>query len=116
MSLSFLRAPVKKAVFSPAIARAPLRTQFRAAQAIRRYSVETSSGSGSTPPPPKSNTALFIGLGAVVAAAGGYYVFSSDSDAVKVWRTGCKGKSKLCAIEGGLPKVIAELGDNTDNN
>ncbi|ESK84513.1 cytochrome c peroxidase [Moniliophthora roreri MCA 2997] len=116
MSLSFLRAPIKRAVFSPAIARAPLRTQFRAAQAIRRYSAETSSGSGSTPPPPKSNTALFIGLGAIVAAAGGYYVFSSDSDAVKYGVQAAKVKANFVPTKEDYQKVYNRITELLDNN
>jgi len=42
------------------------------------------------PPPPKSNTGLIITLALATAAAGGYWVYTSDSDAARTAKTAGK--------------------------
>ncbi|KAL0566210.1 heme peroxidase [Marasmius crinis-equi] len=111
MSLSFLRAPIRKAAFSPSLARSSL---FRAS-AIRRYSTENP---GSTPPPKSSNTALFAGLG--VAALGGitYYLVSGSSDPVKTGVQAAKVKANFVPSKEDYQKVynrIAEIMDEADD-
>jgi cytochrome c peroxidase len=67
-SFSALRAPIRKAAFSPQFIKA---SQLRAS--CRRFT---------TPPPPpkaKSNTGLYLALGAVLGSGGAAYYFLSDS-------------------------------------
>ena len=68
MSFNVLRASVRRApVFARPFPKAqPFRPSFR-------------HNSSTSTPPPKSNLPLIAGLGAVVLAAGGYYVYTSDS-------------------------------------
>jgi cytochrome c peroxidase len=73
-SFSVLRAPIRKAAFSPKFVKS---SQLRAS--CRRFTT-------SPPPPgaPKSNTSLYVGLGAVVAAGGAAYYFLSDTNSAKI--------------------------------
>ncbi|KAF5357298.1 hypothetical protein D9758_005875 [Tetrapyrgos nigripes] len=114
MSFAFLRTPLRRAVVQRSLPRAELRNQFRSS-AIRRYT--TAESSSNPPPPPKSNTALFVGIGAVVAAGGvAYYVFS-DSDTVKSGTQIAKVKANFVPTKDDYQKVynrISELLDADD--
>ena len=68
MSFNVLRAPVRRAAVlsRPFPMVRPFRPSFR-------YNSSTST------PPPKSNLPFIAGLGVVILAAGGYYVYTSDS-------------------------------------
>lgn len=84
MSFNVLRAPVRRA--------AVLAKPFPKAQPFRgsfRHNSSTST------PPPKSNFPLIAGLGAVVLAAGGYYVYTSDSDSAKGAKSALKSGAQV---------------------
>ncbi|KAJ8076343.1 heme peroxidase [Marasmius tenuissimus] len=112
MSLSFLRAPVKKAAFPRSLARSSaLRNQFNRTSAIRRYSTENA---GSTPPPKSSNTALFAGLGVAALGGAAYYLMSGSSDPVKTGVQAAKVKANFVPSKEDYQKVynrIAEIMD-----
>ncbi|KAF8639573.1 hypothetical protein AX17_001475 [Amanita inopinata Kibby_2008] len=79
MSFSLLRTPIRRAVVYATTPRAAFRSSYR------RFS---------TPPPgpkPKSNTALYTGIGAVVALGAYAFYFYSDS-----------GKETATAIKSGV--------------
>jgi cytochrome c peroxidase len=67
MSLSVLRAPIRRAVLA-----APF-PKTRPYAPFRRYS---------TPPQGKSNFGLFAGLGIAALGGVGYYLYSTNTDAV----------------------------------
>ncbi|KAK1222048.1 heme peroxidase [Marasmius sp. AFHP31] len=112
MSLSFLRAPVKKAAFPRSLTRSSaLRNQFNRTSAIRRYSTENA---GSTPPPKSSNTALFAGLGVAALGGAAYYLMSGSSDPVKTGVQAAKVKANFVPSKEDYQKVynrIAEIMD-----
>lgn len=61
-----------------------------------------------TPPAPKSNTNLFIGVGAFTAAAVGYYLYNSSSDTAREASTAAKS-----AVQTG--KVAAKFTPTKDD-
>jgi cytochrome c peroxidase len=100
MSFALLRAPLRKAVFTVPIPKAQLRTSFR------RFS---------TAPPPeapkKSNTGLFIGIGAAVAVGGfAFYYFGSGEEAGTAIKSGvqiAKVKVNFVPSQADYQKVSA---------
>jgi hypothetical protein len=68
-----LRVPARRAALR-ATATTPPRTLSLRAGGFRRFSTESPK-----PAPKSSNTALYVGLGVLVAAAGSYLFFSADS-------------------------------------
>jgi cytochrome c peroxidase len=106
MSFALLRAPLRKAAFSVSIPKAQLRTSFR---------------KFSTPPPSpkKSNTLLYLGIGA--AAVGGfayYYLGISAEDASTAIKSGvqvAKAATKFVPTEAEYQKVGAHQTHTTSN-
>ncbi|TDL15306.1 heme peroxidase [Rickenella mellea] len=109
MSLSVLRAPLRRAFFS-ATPRAPVRTTFR---------------KFSTPPttPKSSNTLLYTSLGAAVAIGAGLYVYNSSSATAKEAATTIKSvtqvvksKTKFTPTKEDYQKVYNRIADLLDEN
>ncbi|KAJ3814778.1 heme peroxidase [Lentinula lateritia] len=104
MSFSLFRASVRKVATSGSLPRAQLRNQLRIS--IRKFS---------TPPPeapaPKSNTTLYVGIGAVVAAAGAaFYSFSdSGTNAVKSGVQVAKVKTNFVPTKEDYQKVYNKI-------
>ncbi|KAF8624625.1 hypothetical protein AX15_005779 [Amanita polypyramis BW_CC] len=121
MSLSLLRAPVRRAFVSTATPRAAVRTSYR------RFT----SGAPPPPPPPpqpKSNTGLFAGLGAAALAAGAYYIYFSESGAnvstaaksgVQAARVAAKftpAKKDYQKVYNRIAEIIDDAGDYDDGS
>ncbi|KAF8828697.1 hypothetical protein HHX47_DHR3000049 [Lentinula edodes] len=104
MSFSLFRASVRKVATAGSLPRAQLRNQLRIS--IRKFS---------TPPPeapaPKSNTTLYVGIGAVVAAAGAaFYSFSdSGTNAVKSGVQVAKVKTNFVPTKEDYQKVYNKI-------
>ncbi|THU96780.1 heme peroxidase [Dendrothele bispora CBS 962.96] len=109
MSSVFFRTSLRRAAAPRSFPRV---TPFRSS--ILRYSTESTSGTP-PPPPPKSNTALFVGLGAVVAAGGvAYYAFSDDGTAVKSGLQAAKVKANFVPSKDDYQKVYNRVADLLD--
>lgn len=81
--LAALRAPARRAAFAGA-PRASVRTSTRTA--FRKYST--------APEGKSSNTLLYAGLGGVVLAGTGYYIYASSSDTAKEAGTAVKSAAQ----------------------
>ncbi|KAF9264113.1 heme peroxidase [Marasmius fiardii PR-910] len=116
MSLSFLRAPIKKAAFSPSLARSSaLRTTLRAS-AARRYTTENAgSSSGSTPPPKSNTTVIFAGLGVVAIGAAAYYFLVDSGDLVKSGVQAAKVKANFVPSKEDYQKVYNRVAEIIDD-
>ncbi|KAG6865480.1 hypothetical protein C0991_002192 [Blastosporella zonata] len=106
MSFALLRNPVRRAAVAGI--RATPRANFRAS--FRHNSTAAPK------PAPKSNIGLFLGLGAAVAAAGGYFIYTNQdvATAVKSEAQAAKVKANFVPTKEDYQKVynrIAELLD-----
>ncbi|KAF9073649.1 heme peroxidase [Rhodocollybia butyracea] len=112
MSFSLLRGTIRRNVATGSLPRAQLRNQLRIS--ARRFS---------TPPPeapaPKSNTPLYVGIGAVVAAGVAFYAFSdSGNTAIKSGVQAAKVKANFVPTKDDYQKVynrIADIIDQAEN-
>ena len=87
MSFAAFRAPLRRQVFSGSFRRAELRTS-----SFRKYSTEA-------PPAAKSNTGLYVGLGAVVVGGGlAYYLYTSSSETSKTTSTALKSAAQSTKV------------------
>ncbi|KAG1863817.1 heme peroxidase [Suillus subluteus] len=87
MSFAAIRAPLRRQALSASFKRAELRTS-----SFRKYSTEA-------PPAAKSNTGLYVGLGAVVLGGGvAYYLYGSSSETGKVTSTALKSAAQSAKV------------------
>jgi cytochrome c peroxidase len=87
MSFAAIRAPLRRQALSASFKRAELRTS-----SFRKYSTEV-------PPAAKSNTGLYVGLGAVVLGGGvAYYLYDSSSETAKVTSTTLKSATQSAKV------------------
>lgn len=87
MSFAAIRAPLRRQALSTSFKRAELRTS-----SFRKYSTEA-------PPAAKSNTGLYVGLGAVVFGGGiAYYLYNSSSETAKATSTGLKSAAQSAKV------------------
>lgn len=91
---------------SASVLRNPLRTALRRSAARPAQFRQTFNRQFSTPPPPpapaaKSNTALYLTLGAVAAGGLGYY-FLSDSSAAKEAGTSVKSGVQAAKVKANF--------------
>ncbi|KAF5383440.1 hypothetical protein D9757_006083 [Collybiopsis confluens] len=110
MSFSLLRAPIRRAALPKSFPRTQLANQIRISS--RRFS---------TPPPeagpaPKSNTILYVGIGAVFVAAGVAYFTLSDSGstAVKSGVQAAKVKANFVPTKEDYQKVYNRIAKKLD--
>ncbi|KAG7098390.1 hypothetical protein E1B28_000348 [Marasmius oreades] len=124
MPLSFLRAPIRKAVIRPSLARSSALKPAARAFAIRRYSTENAGfSSGSSPPPKSSNTALFAGLAVIGVGGAAYYFLSDSGDAVKSGVQAAKvmanfvpSKEDYQKVYNCITEIIDDAGDYDDGS
>jgi cytochrome c peroxidase len=87
MSFAAFRASLRRQALSASFKRAELRTS-----SFRKYSTEA-------PPAAKSNTGLYVGLGAVVLGGGvAYYLYDSSSDTAKATSTALKSAAQSAKV------------------
>ncbi|KAG1806117.1 cytochrome C peroxidase [Suillus subaureus] len=87
MSFTAIRAPLRRQALSASFKRAQLRTS-----SFRKYSTEV-------PPATKSNTGLYVGLGAIVLGGGvAYYFYGSSSETAKVASTALKSAAQSAKV------------------
>lgn len=87
MSFAAIRAPLRRQAWSASFKRPQLRTS-----SFRKYSTEA-------PPAAKSNTGLYVGLGAVVLGGGvAYYLYDSSSETAKVTSSALKSAAQSAKV------------------
>ncbi|KAG1790070.1 heme peroxidase [Suillus plorans] len=87
MSFAAIRAPLRRQALSASFKRPQLRTS-----SFRKYSTEA-------PPAAKSNTGLYVGLGAVVLGGGvAYYLYDSSSETAKVTSSALKSAAQSAKV------------------
>ncbi|KAG6817497.1 hypothetical protein H0H87_008122 [Tephrocybe sp. NHM501043] len=110
MSFALLRVPIRRVAVAGI--RATPRANFRAS--FRHNSTAAPKQA------PKSNTGLFLGIGALVAAAGGFYLYSNSDEAATAAKSGVqasKVKANFVPTKEDYQKVynrIAALLDEAD--
>ncbi|KAG1725426.1 heme peroxidase [Suillus paluster] len=106
MSFAAFRAPLRRQALSASFRRAELRTS-----SFRKYSTEA-------PPAAKSNTGLYVGLGAAILGGGvAYYLYSSSSETAKATSTALKSVAQSAKVatnfvptKGDYQKVHGSFG------
>lgn len=87
MSFAAIRAPLRRQALSASFKRPQLRTS-----SFRKYSTEA-------PPTAKSNTGLYVGLGAVILGGGvAYYLYDSSSETAKVTSSALKSAAQSAKV------------------
>lgn len=108
MSLPAIRASLRRSIPNTVrnVQRGAPRASFR-----RLYSTEPTP----TPKGGSSNTAIFVGLGAILAGGAAYYVFTSDDDAAKVAGTALKSGAQAAKVAANFVPSKADYQKVNEN-